>query len=41
MRHDKTDTLYLKLGHDNADDIFEVFKKKGQYINRNNFYFKN
>ena len=28
MRHDKRDTLYLKLGHDNADGFFDIFKKE-------------
>jgi len=31
MRHDKRDTLYLKLDHDNADGIFEIFQKETVY----------
>jgi hypothetical protein len=31
MRHNKRDTLYLKLGHDNEDGIFEILKKDTVY----------
>jgi len=27
MRRDNSDTLYLKVGHDNADGIVEIFQK--------------